>query len=126
MFTANDLLKLTDAGVEKYKSKFSSDDEFLVSKVIQETDEYAEYFIITNLSLMKRKKEPQKPLALTRNPAHTYFKQSLDDDGCALFYLYDALSRLSDEQLKNEHPKWLKKRDLTTMDKPVIQPSESE
>ena len=42
MFTANDVLKLTDAGVEKYKSKFASDDEFLVSKVIQETDEYAE------------------------------------------------------------------------------------
>ncbi|WP_370317112.1 hypothetical protein [Pseudoalteromonas sp.] len=112
MFAANDILQLTQAGVEKYKSKFAVDDEFLVSKVIQETDEYAEYFIITNLSLMKRKKEPQKPLALTRNPAHTYFKQSLDDDGCALFYLYDELSRLSDEQLNREHPNWLKKRDI--------------
>ena len=112
MFTANDVLKLTDAGVEKYKSKFASDDKFLVSKVIQETDEYAEYFIITNLSLMKRKKEPQKPLALTRNPAHKYFKHSLDEDGCALFHGYDELSRLSDEQLNREHPNWLKKRDL--------------
>ncbi|NRA81464.1 MAG: hypothetical protein HRU18_24980, partial [Pseudoalteromonas sp.] len=112
MFTANDVLKLTDAGVEKYKSKFASDDEFLVSKVIQETDEYAEYFIITNLSLMKRKKEPQKPLALTRNPAHKYFKHLLDKDGCALFHGYDELSRLSDEQLKEEHPNWLKKRDF--------------
>lgn len=112
MFTANDVLKLTDAGVEKYKSKFASDDKFLVSKVIQETDEYAEYFIITNLSLMKRKKEPQKPLALTRNPAHKYFKHSLDEDGCAFFHGYDELSRLSDVQLKEEHPNWLKKRDF--------------
>lgn len=112
MFVTNDIVQLTLEGFEKYKSKFAEDDEFLVSKVIQETDELTQYFIITNLSLMKRKSEPQKPLALTRNLAHKYFKHSLDDDGCASFYLHDELTLLSDKQLIIKHPKWLNKRDF--------------
>ena len=89
MLAVNDILQLTPAGVEKFKAKFDADDEFFVSRVIDESTEYAQYFVITNLTQMKSKVEPQKPLALTMNHAHRLFKQSLDDDGCGLFHMHD-------------------------------------
>lgn len=113
MFAVNDILQLTPAGVENFKAQFGADDEFFVSKVIDESTEYAQYFVITNLTQMKSKVEPQKPLALTINHAHSFFKQSLDDDGCGLFYLHDERSRVSDEQLEVDSPNWIKKREAS-------------
>ena len=113
MFAVNDILQLTPAGVEKFKAKFDADDEFFVSRVIDESTEYAQYFVITNLTQMKSKVEPQKPLALTMNHAHRLFKQSLDDDGCGLFHMHDERSCISDEKLSIECPKWLEKREAS-------------
>ena len=113
MFAVNDILQLTPMGVEKFKAQFGAGDEFFVSKVINESTEYAQYFVITNLTQMKSKVEPQKPLALSTNHAHTLFKQLLDDDGCGLFYLHDERSRVSDEQLEVESPNWIKKREAS-------------
>ncbi|MGS0536420.1 hypothetical protein [Pseudoalteromonas sp. SaAl2] len=86
---------------------------FFVSRVINESKDYAQYFVITNLTQMKSKVEPQKPLALTITHARTLFKHSLDDDGCSLFHMHDERSRVSDEKLSVECPKWLKKREAS-------------
>lgn len=110
MFAVNDMLQLTSGGVEKYSNQFNADDKFFVSKVIQETKEFVQYVVITNLSLMKRKKEPQKPILLTLKKAHTFFKHLLDEDDCGCIYLYEEHFSLSDEQLEIKHPNWLIKR----------------
>lgn len=110
MFVANDMLKLSEMGLKKYGSRFNDADKFFISKVICETHEYTQYFIVTCLTSANLNSEPTQPLCLTFKKVKQFFQQALDEEGCGLFYIHHELTRLADSDLESIHPKWLAKR----------------
>ncbi len=101
---------MSSEGQKKYIPRFSANDEFFISMYFESDEKITEFFVVANLSKFELHPEPLKPLKLSIEQIMRYFVPKLDNDNCAITYFSNELREMSDEMLREKHPKWIEKR----------------